>query len=152
METTLRPLTLGEILDRTAELYRSTFLLLAGISSVYAGILLVLGLVQIGVQRSLSALHMNSRTDVVARDWDCRAVLAIFVAAGLLWRRIRAPWDGCTLGEPASIGAAYRSVLPRTGRYVWLLTIIYFYAWFPCVLLYAGYAALILTTCDPRDT
>ena len=37
METTLRPLTLGEILDRTAELYRTNFLLLAGISSVYAG-------------------------------------------------------------------------------------------------------------------
>jgi hypothetical protein len=32
METTLRPLSLGEILDRTAELYRSNFLLFAGIS------------------------------------------------------------------------------------------------------------------------
>ena len=44
METTLRPLTLGEILDRTAELYRSNFLLFAGISSIYAGIILVLSL------------------------------------------------------------------------------------------------------------
>jgi hypothetical protein len=45
METTLRPLSLGEILDRTAELYRSNFLLFAGISSVYGGILLVLSLI-----------------------------------------------------------------------------------------------------------
>ena len=52
METTLRPLTLGEILDRTAELYRSNFLLLAGISSVYGGILLVLSLLQIGAQQA----------------------------------------------------------------------------------------------------
>jgi len=51
METTLRPLTLGEILDRTAELYRTNFLLLAGISSIYAGILLVLSLVQIAAQQ-----------------------------------------------------------------------------------------------------
>ena len=55
MQTTLRPLTLGEILDRTAELYRTNFLLLAGISSAYAGVLLVLGLVQIGAQRAFSA-------------------------------------------------------------------------------------------------
>jgi len=48
------------------------------------------------------------------------------------------------LGEPASIAAAYRAVLPRTGRYIWLLTIIYFVAWFPCVLIYAAYAVLVL--------
>jgi hypothetical protein len=38
METNLRPLTLGEILDRTAQLYRTNFLLFAGISAVYAGV------------------------------------------------------------------------------------------------------------------
>ena len=44
METTLRPLTLGEILDRTAQLYRANFLVFAGIFSIYAGVALVLGL------------------------------------------------------------------------------------------------------------
>ena len=53
METNLRPLTLGEILDRTAQLYRENFLLFAGIAAVYAGVLLVLSLVQIGVQELL---------------------------------------------------------------------------------------------------
>src|ERR1700746_1194577 len=61
METTLRPLTLGEILDRTAQLYRSNFLLFAGIASVYAGALLVLSLAQIGVQELLRINHMNSQ-------------------------------------------------------------------------------------------
>ena len=60
MQTTLRPLTLGEILDRTAELYRNNFLLLAGISSIYSGILLVLGLIQVGVQHGFSAKQMNA--------------------------------------------------------------------------------------------
>ena len=73
MQTTLRPLTLGEILDRTAELYRTNFLLLAGISSVYSGILLVLGLVQIGVQRSFSAMHMSRRSDCRRGDRNCRS-------------------------------------------------------------------------------
>ncbi len=31
MQTSLRPMTLGEILDRTAQLYRTNFLLFAGI-------------------------------------------------------------------------------------------------------------------------
>jgi hypothetical protein len=33
MESNLRPLTLGEILDRTIQLYRTNFLLFAGIST-----------------------------------------------------------------------------------------------------------------------
>ena len=49
METNLRPLSLGEILDRTAQLYRSNFLVFAGIFSIYAGVALVLNLIQIGV-------------------------------------------------------------------------------------------------------
>jgi hypothetical protein len=48
MQTTLRPMSLGEILDRTAQLYRTNFALLVGIAAVYAGTLLVLNLVQIG--------------------------------------------------------------------------------------------------------
>ncbi len=36
MESNLRPLTLGEILDRTAQLYRTHFWLFAGISAVYS--------------------------------------------------------------------------------------------------------------------
>ena len=58
MESNLRPLTLGEILDRTAQLYRTNFLLFAGIFSVYAGVALVLNLLQIGLGVLLKAQHM----------------------------------------------------------------------------------------------
>ena len=37
MEPTLRPMSLGEILDRTAQLYRTHFTLFVGIAAVYAG-------------------------------------------------------------------------------------------------------------------
>ena len=53
MESNLRPMTLGEILDRTAQLYRTNFLLFAGIFAVYAGVVLVLSLLQIGLARLL---------------------------------------------------------------------------------------------------
>src|ERR1700722_8919113 len=144
METTLRPLTLGEILDRTAELYRSHFLLFAGISSIYAGILLVLSLVQIGAQQGALSLHMNTGLIVVSVIGIVVLWLAIFVAGGLAVAANTRAVGWVYLGEPASIGAAYRTILPRTGRYLWLLTITYFLAWFPCVLIYGAYAALIL--------
>ena len=42
MTNQLRPMTLGEILDRTAELYRNHFLLFAGTSAIFAGAMLVM--------------------------------------------------------------------------------------------------------------
>ena len=150
METTLRPLTLGEILDRTAELYRSNFLLFAGISSIYAGILLVLSLVQIGAQQAALSLHMGTGLIVVSVIGIVVLWLVIFVAGGLAVAANTRAVGWVHLGEPASIGAAYRTILPRTGRYLWLMTITYFLAWFPCVLIYGAYAALILVYVRPK--
>jgi hypothetical protein len=53
MNNQLRPMALGEILDRTAELYRTHFLLFAGISAIFAGIMLA---VQLLYLRSLILL------------------------------------------------------------------------------------------------
>ena len=72
METTLRPLTVSEILDRTAQLYRSNFLLFAGISSVYAGVLLVLSLLQIALQEILRLAHMTQQFQWLA--WGASGV------------------------------------------------------------------------------
>jgi hypothetical protein len=145
MQTNLRPLTLGEILDRTAELYRSNFLLLAGISSVNAGILLVLSLLEIGVQRGLVALHMNDYVVAATIVGVVILWLAIFVAGGIAVAANTRAVSWLHLGESASIRAAYKAVLPRTGRYLWLMTITYFRAWFPCAVIYGTYGALIFT-------
>ena len=144
MQTALRPLSLGEILDRTAEIYRKNFILLAGISSFYSGILLLLGLVQVVVQHEFSAVHMNAGLIAAAVIGIIALVLVGLVCGGMAVAANTRAVGWLHLGEPASIGAAYRAVLPRTGRYVWMLTIIYFLAWFPCVLVYAAYAVLVL--------
>jgi hypothetical protein len=149
METNLRPLTLGEILDRTAELYRSNFLLLAGISSMYAGILLALGLIQIGVQQAMSALHLTGYLIPVTIIGVLVLWLAIFISGGLAIAANTRAVGWLHLGESASIGAAYRAILPRAGRYLWLMTITYFLAWFPFVLVYGSYAALVLVYIRP---
>jgi hypothetical protein len=156
METTLRPLTLGEILDRTAELYRTNFFLFAGISSIYAGILLVLSLVQIGAQQAMLSLHPNTGTNLntgliaVSVGGIVVLTLAIFVSGGLAVAANTRAVGWVHLGEPASIGAAYRAILPRAGRYLWLMTITYFRAWFPCVLIYGAFAALLFVYIRPK--
>lgn len=143
METTLRPLSLGEILDRTAELYRRNFLLFAGISSVYAGILLVLSLIQIGVQHAAPSLHLGSGLIVITVIGVVVLWLAMFVSGGIAVAANTRAVGWVHLGEPASISAAYRAILPRTGRYLWLMTLTYFLAWFPFVVVYGGYLAII---------
>jgi hypothetical protein len=150
METTLRPLTLGEILDRTAELYRKNFLLLAGISSVYAGILLILSLIQIGVQHAALAMHMADHMIAISVVGIVILWGVIFVAGGLGVAANTRAVGWLHLGEPASIGAAYRAILPRTGRYLWLMTITYFFAWLPLALVYGSYAALIFVYIRPK--
>jgi len=47
------------------------------------------------------------------------------------------------LGEPATIRGAYLSILPRLGRYLWLMTITAFKVWTPLVLIYAGFLGTI---------
>lgn len=84
MESNLRPLTFSEILDRIAQLYRENFLLFAGISAVYAGVLLIM------------------------------------------------------------------SLLPRLGRYLWLMTIAAFVVWTPFTLIYSGYFAAIFLFARPK--
>jgi hypothetical protein len=143
MESNLRPLTLGEILDRTAQLYRENFLLFAGIFAIYSGVLLVLGLLQIGLAEALKAQHL-------AGAW----VWLTYLGAGILWLIIILLLGVTTaaisravawvhLGEPATIRGAYQSILPRLGRYLWLMTITAFRVWTPFVLLFAGYFGIM---------
>jgi hypothetical protein len=150
MESNLRPLTLGEILDRTAQLYRTHFLLFAGIASVYAGVLLVLSLVQIGVQEVLRAQHMTSRLVWVTVISILVMWPVIVVVGGLAVAANNRAVAWVHLGEPATIRAAYRSILPRLGRYLWLMIITTFIVWFPFGVLYAGYTVFIFLYVRPK--
>ncbi len=139
METALRPLTLGEILDRTAQLYRSHFWLFAGIASVYSGAILVLNLLQIGAQEFLRAEHLARYLLLLSGVGLMVQFFVAFVVGGLAVAANNRAVGWVHLGEPATISGAYGSILPRTGRYVWLMTLISFVMWTPVALVYAGY-------------
>ncbi len=150
METHLRPLTLGEILDRTALLYRTQFLLFAGIASVYAGVLLVLSLLQIGVQEVMRAQHMTSQLVWVTVISILVMWPVVVVVGGLAVAANNRAVSWVHLGEPATIRAAYRSILPRLGRYLWLMIITTFIVWIPFAVLYAGYTVFIFLYVRPK--
>lgn len=139
MEPALRPMTLGEILDRTAQLYRENFVLFAGIFAAYAGCALALGLLALGVREWIRAAHM-ARTllwlelSLIVVEW-----LILFLAAGAAVAATNRAVAWVHLGEPASIRGAYQSIFPRLGRYLWLMTLIFLIAWTPVALLYLGF-------------
>jgi hypothetical protein len=150
METTFRPLTLGEILDRTAQLYRSNFLLFAGIASVYAGALLALGLMQIGVQELLRISHLTSQI-----LWATAAGMLLMwpvsvVVGGLAVAANNRAVAWVHAGEKATIRGAYSSILPRMSRYLWLMVITTFIIWVPFGVLYAGYTVYFFLYVRPR--
>lgn len=139
MEPALRPMSLGEILDRTAQLYRTNFVLFAGIFVPYAGWALVLGLLLLGLRQWLRAAHLAQsllwlRLTLVGVEW-----LVLFLAVGAAVAATNRAVAWVHLGEPATIRGAYRSILPRLGRYLWLMTFTFFVVWTPMALLYLGF-------------
>jgi len=144
MEPALRPMSLGEILDRTAELYRTNFGLFAGIFVVYAGAALAMNLLVLGLEELLRAEHMIRaaiwvRLSALGIEW-----LVLFLMAGAAVAAICRAVAWVHLGEPATIRGAYASILPRLGRYLWLMTVTFFVVWTPIVLLYLGYFGTVL--------
>jgi uncharacterized membrane protein len=143
METSIRPLTLGEILDRTAQLYRTHFVLFAGISAVYAGVMLVLSLGQIGLGELMRVLHMDQQVPWVTLAFIVLIFPLSFICAGAAVAANNRAVAWVNLGERATIRGAYASILPRFKTYLWLMTIVGFIIWFPVILIYGGYFSVI---------
>jgi hypothetical protein len=143
METNLRPLSLGEILDRTAQLYRNNFILFAGIASVYAGIVLVLNLVQIGVTSLLTSLHMAKELPLFLGGWLLLIFPLLIICAGAAVAANNRAVAWVYLSQPASIRGAYLSILPRLGRYLWLMAIAAFIVYLPFGVIFAVYLVFV---------
>jgi hypothetical protein len=145
MNYQLRPLTLGEILDRTAELYRTRFALFAGISVMFATVMLAIQLlytwtlVLMGYPNLMANMRWGTAVAAVLEG------LAILLLAGLSIVANNRAVAWVYLDQPASIREAMRSVRPRLGRYLWLMTNVAFRAWAPLAVFYIAYFALLLT-------
>jgi hypothetical protein len=136
MDNQLRPLNLGEILDRTADLFRSRFLFFAGLASIFAAAMLAVQLIHLG------SLHLMGYPNVAPHlAWAYVVslganLLLISLLAGLSIAAFNRAVAWIYLGEPATVHAAVRSIFARMGRYLWLMTVTTFLAWWPLFLVY----------------
>jgi hypothetical protein len=124
MRAELRPSSLGEILDRTAQMYRSHFLVYFGIASIAYAATLVLSL--IGNVLFFSHAHANPRafarfTIGLAGTVGILTLLPVAVGMAAVMHSVARNY----LGETCTIREAYASVGRRWYRYVLILGAIY---------------------------
>ncbi len=143
MNNQLRPMTLGEILDRTAELYRNHFPLFAGISAIFAGTMLLVQMLHLGFLMLLGYPHIPPHLEWAYAVTLGVEVLAIALVAGLAIAAFNRAVAWIYLGEPATVRAAAGSVLSRLRRYLWLMTVTVFRAWAPLYVLYVALFAML---------
>jgi hypothetical protein len=144
METHLRPMSLGEILDRTAQLYRSNFVVFWGIAAVYAGALLVVGLANVGLTEFFRALHWTHATTWLTAGTVLVQWSVIFLIGGLAVAANNRAVAWVHLGQRATIRGAYARVWPRLRRLLWLTTILLFVLWTPLAIGYGGLLTLVI--------
>lgn len=128
MNELLRPLNLGEILDRSLELYRARFLVFFGIAALPAGIVLAIAsatlLFFLWFGSGASALASPVLAGVLALVFFAALLLVGFPAAvgasALGTAALNHAAARAYLGEDLSIRAAYRHAWKRGWRYLWL--------------------------------
>jgi hypothetical protein len=134
MRAELRPSSLGEILDRTAQMYRSHFLVYFGIASIAYAATLVLSL--IADVLIFSHPHANPRayariTIGVGGGVGILTLLPVAVGMAAVMHAVARNY----LGEMCTIREAYAGIGRRWYRFVLILLAIYSYAALPIAVL-----------------
>lgn len=151
MNDALHPLTLGEILDRTAQMYRARFLVYLGIGVVPAATLLAFA----GLSFVLLAWIGTGGMDPLTQGTQKVVAVLLLLLLGLVALPI---WLGCTalgwaamsqaaagalLGEPFTILQAYRSAWRRGWSYVGLYVLLVLTVVVGPLLVFVGGSALL---------
>jgi uncharacterized membrane protein len=145
MTNQLRPMSLGEILDRTAELYRNNFLLFAGIAVIFSGAMLVAQMAHLGVLALLGYPNTTRGLDGASAVAAVLEGLVILVLAGLSIAATNRAVAWVYLDQPATIRGAAASIFPRLRSYLWLMTMAAFRAWAPLAALYVALFSILLS-------
>jgi hypothetical protein len=138
MDTELRPLSLGEILDRVFQLYRSHFLMFAGISTVAAGLDLVWKLIQTGILRSIQH-HVAAQTlGFSSAGLSIINFVVYIVASAVATAAINRAVSAIYLGKQTGITEAFIETRPHWLRYVGLYIVAALLAWGAAIVIFFG--------------
>jgi hypothetical protein len=121
MTPNLRPMNLGEILDRTFQIYRSRFLVFIAIAALPALVMMGLNLADVFWLHLHSIIHPPTE---IARVWNAVIWLCFFHFSGFLGLIISPAQVHVTsaesLGEESSILSALRFAAARWRSYFWI--------------------------------
>ncbi len=118
----LRPLSTGEVLDRTFQLYRSRFALFASLAALPAAVQFISGVLQILLttgERVLHGLHLTviSRP-ILSAIIVITGFLVYFVCYGITQAATTWAVAEIYLGKPASVSTAWKAATANWVRYV----------------------------------
>lgn len=125
MNSALRPMSTGEVLDRTFYLYRNNFALFAGITLVASLLTLATRLILLsmfgpaGLQGALASVA--TYLTVVPLVTILTYLVVHALASGATVHAV----SRVHLGQPASIGQAYTAVGSIFGRIFWIVTAVF---------------------------
>lgn len=145
MELELRPLSAGEVLDRTFQLFRARFGMFVGIATIAAAIRVGGSALQLG---STQFLARHGYGHALATVWtSASSLISICIsllAFSVVFAAITAAVMALHLGQPTGIAASYRQVLGRWFRYVRLSVAVGFLSMWPLLIVLGIFVAEIV--------
>ena len=127
MSEPLRPLSLGDVLDRTASLYRRNFWLLTGTAAIpmgaMIGIFVALGLVGVGIGAWAGFSHVGASSALGVVVFLAILVMMPLLLAITVYSNASLSFAAACLhlDRKPTIKESLKSVTPRFWRYFWLL-------------------------------
>ncbi len=143
---TLRPLTTGELLDRTFQLYRARFRLFIGIAAFVPAVSVIFAIVnQLLVRHQAgAAVHPASRAHYSVAVYGFAVWIISFVLYGVAQAAAVSAIANVYLGRDTSVSGAYRHAKKHWMRYVGVaLAQLWSAGWLSFVLFAGMFGALI---------
>src|SRR5260370_3317969 len=143
MDSTLRPMSISQLLDRTFHLYRNNFLLFAGIAALPPGMLLVVQFIALAVGRFSGQLSERAGPAVIlVAVFSGVVFLVVYVLGSALATGATVYAVSCAhLGNPVTITESYRAVRPLMLRIIGIILLI---AVMSGVVLVVAYAVFLV--------
>jgi hypothetical protein len=126
MSETLRPSTLGEILDRTAQLYRRNFWLFAGVAALPIGVIIAISAITAALFAATAVAfrtaNMPGAAGIALFVLFAVVAVPIYITAAIYsYAGLTEAAAGAYRGEKIAIRGAFKSVRPRFWRYLWFM-------------------------------
>ena len=141
----LRPLSTGEVLDRTFQLYRTRFVLFAGLAVLPAAVSVVMQAARL-LYSAHQSVQVHTGANLVGVQVITVALVIVYWVVSLVLYGITqaaTTWavSAVYLAEPATIKGAYEAALKHWFRYTLIvLRQIYGAFWLPILFVAAGFA------------